>query len=84
MSKSRIGFIGAGYMGYGLAKNLLKQHEVYIIAHKNRDPIDRLVNQGFLDIDMIQPKETRKTSLENGMSLIKENTEKFKKEEIIF
>ena len=42
--------------------------------------IDRLVNQGFLDVDMIQPKETRKTSLENGMSLIKENTEKFKKE----
>ena len=51
MSKSRIGFIGVGYMGYGMAKNLLKQHEVYIIAHKNRDPINRLVNHGAIEVN---------------------------------
>ena len=51
MSKNRIGFIGAGYMGYGMAKNLLKQHEVYIIAHKNRDPIDRLVKHGAIEVN---------------------------------
>jgi len=51
VSKSRIGFIGAGYMGYGMAKNLLEQHEVYIIAHKNRDPIDRLVNHGAIEVN---------------------------------
>ena len=51
MTKSRIGFIGAGYMGYGMAKNLLEQHEVYIIAHKNRDPINRLVNHGAIEVN---------------------------------
>ena len=51
MSKSKIGFIGAGYMGYGMAKNLLKQNEVYIIAHQNREPIDRLVNEGAIEVN---------------------------------
>ena len=51
MSKSRIGFIGAGYMGYGMAKNLLKQNDVYIIAHQNRQPIDRLVNEGAIEVN---------------------------------
>jgi len=51
MSKSRIGFIGAGYMGYGMAKNLLKQNDVYIIAHQNREPIDRLVNAGAIEVN---------------------------------
>ena len=51
MSKSRIGFIGAGYMGYGMAKNLLKQNDVYIIAHQNREPIDRLVNDGAIEVN---------------------------------
>ena len=51
MSKSRIGFIGAGYMGFGMAKNLLKENDVYIIAHKNRDPIDTLVKQGAIEVE---------------------------------
>ena len=51
MSKSKIGFIGAGYMGYGMAKNLLKQNKVYIIAHQNREPIDRLVNEGAIEVN---------------------------------
>jgi len=51
MSKSRIGMIGAGYMGFGMAKNLLEQNEVYIIAHKNREPIDKLVNLGALEVE---------------------------------
>ena len=29
MSKSRIGMIGAGYMGFGMAKNLLEQNIEY-------------------------------------------------------
>jgi predicted homoserine dehydrogenase-like protein len=33
----KIGFIGAGYMGYGMAHNLLKNnYSVSVIAHKNR------------------------------------------------
>ena len=50
MKKNKVGFIGTGYMGYGMAKNLINNFDVYIIAHKNRDPIDRLVNIGAKEI----------------------------------
>ena len=51
MNKSKVGFIGAGYMGYGMAKNLLKENDVYIIAHQNRDPIDRLIKEGAIEVN---------------------------------
>ena len=50
MKKNKVGFIGTGYMGYGMAKNLINNFDVYIIAHKNRDPIDRLVNIGAKEV----------------------------------
>ena len=40
--KKKVGFIGAGYMGSGMVKNLLNNFDVYIIAHKNRKPIEEL------------------------------------------
>jgi len=43
----RIGFIGAGLMGHGMALNLLKGgHEVHVIAHRNRAPIEDLLAKG--------------------------------------
>jgi 3-hydroxyisobutyrate dehydrogenase-like beta-hydroxyacid dehydrogenase len=43
----RIGLIGAGMMGHGLAINLLKHgNGVIVIAHRNRDPIIDLVARG--------------------------------------
>jgi 3-hydroxyisobutyrate dehydrogenase-like beta-hydroxyacid dehydrogenase len=43
----RIGFIGAGMMGEGMVVNLLNAgHDVWIIAHRNRAPIDELVARG--------------------------------------
>jgi 3-hydroxyisobutyrate dehydrogenase-like beta-hydroxyacid dehydrogenase len=43
----RIGFIGAGMMGEGMVVNLLNAgHDVWIIAHHNRAPIDELVARG--------------------------------------
>jgi 3-hydroxyisobutyrate dehydrogenase-like beta-hydroxyacid dehydrogenase len=43
----RIGFLGAGMMGSGMALNLIKcGHEVLVIAHRNRGPIDELVRNG--------------------------------------
>src|SRR5262245_41051213 len=43
----RIGFIGAGMMGRGMAANLMRSgHEVWVIAHRNRAPIDELVREG--------------------------------------
>lgn len=43
----RIGFIGVGMMGHGMAKNLLlKGYAVTIKGHQNRAPVDDLVGQG--------------------------------------
>ena len=47
---SNVGFIGVGYMGYGMAKNLLKKHNVYIFAHKNRKPVNKLIKIGAKEL----------------------------------
>ena len=42
-SAETIGFIGVGLMGHGIAKNLLLAgYPVYVLAHRNRAPIDDL------------------------------------------
>ena len=42
-----IGLVGAGMMGHGMAANLLKHgHEVSVIAHRNRGPVEDLVAKG--------------------------------------
>ena len=51
----KIGFIGVGFMGYGMALNLIKQKlDLTIIAHKNRVPIDKLIQKGAKEVDDIQ------------------------------
>ena len=46
-NKNKIGFIGAGIMGQGMVQNLLEAgHEVNVIAHRNRRPIEELVALG--------------------------------------
>ncbi|WP_437551680.1 NAD(P)-dependent oxidoreductase [Sorangium sp. So ce367] len=43
----KIGFIGVGLMGHGMAKNLLaKGFPVTVMAHRNRKPIEDLLAQG--------------------------------------
>ena len=43
----KIAFVGTGFMGYGIALNLLKNgHSVRVIAHRNRERIEKLVNEG--------------------------------------
>ena len=43
----RIGFIGAGFMGHGMAKNLLeKGHPLTLLGHRNRAPVEDLVGRG--------------------------------------
>lgn len=43
----RIGFIGAGLMGHGMVLNLLKGgHQVFVMAHRNRAPIEDLASKG--------------------------------------
>ncbi|WP_343079061.1 NAD(P)-dependent oxidoreductase [Ostreiculturibacter nitratireducens] len=42
-----IGFIGVGYMGHGMASNILKGgYTLYIKGHRNRVPVDDLVSKG--------------------------------------
>jgi 3-hydroxyisobutyrate dehydrogenase-like beta-hydroxyacid dehydrogenase len=51
----RIALIGAGLMGHGMALNLLKHgHEVHVIAHRNRAPIDDLVASGAHEAGSLQ------------------------------
>jgi hypothetical protein len=48
----RIGFIGVGNMGHGMAKNLLAGgHELRIIGHRNRTPIESLVASGATEAE---------------------------------
>lgn len=44
---AKIGFIGVGLMGHGMAASLMRAgHELTVIAHKNRAPVDDLVAKG--------------------------------------
>ncbi|MBB5752501.1 hypothetical protein GGQ63_001555 [Prosthecomicrobium pneumaticum] len=47
MSGKTVGFIGLGYMGEGMATNLLKKGNALIgMAHRNREPLERLIALG--------------------------------------
>ena len=46
-----IGFIGVGYMGYGIAKNILKhKNKLFVIANKNKKPIEKIVEHGAEEV----------------------------------
>ncbi len=46
-----VGFIGVGYMGYGIAKNILtKGNNLFVIANKKRTPIDKIVSDGAKEV----------------------------------
>ncbi len=43
----RIGFIGAGLMGHGMAKNIVeKGYPLTVLGHRNRAPIEDLLGRG--------------------------------------
>ena len=47
MSQEKIGFVGVGLMGHGMAKNLLSSgYPVTVIAHRNRAPVEDLLGRG--------------------------------------
>ena len=49
--KERIGFIGLGAMGSGMAANLLaKGWPLTVLAHVRRDAIDRLAAEGAHEV----------------------------------
>ena len=51
MDKPRIGFIGVGLMGHGIAKNLVtKGHPLTVRAHRNRAPVEDLIAKGANEV----------------------------------
>lgn len=47
MGKERVGFIGVGLMGHGMAKNIVeKGYQLTVTANRNRAPVEDLVGRG--------------------------------------
>ena len=56
-----VGFIGVGYMGYGIAKNILSnKNKLFVIANKNRKPIDRIVKEGAEEVKLLEDFANKK------------------------
>lgn len=57
----RIGFIGVGPMGHGMARNLIKGgHALTILGHKNRQPVEDLISCGATEVT--SPAEVARNS----------------------
>ena len=51
----RIGFVGAGLMGRGMASQLLKAtHSLTVFVHRNREGIDQLIKMGARETDSLK------------------------------
>ena len=56
-----IGFVGVGYMGSGIAKNILSnKNKLFVIANKNRKPIDRIVKEGAEEVKLLEDFANKK------------------------
>jgi 3-hydroxyisobutyrate dehydrogenase-like beta-hydroxyacid dehydrogenase len=50
MGSDRIGFIGLGQMGHGMAKNIVeKGFALTVFGHRNRQPVEDLVRRGAVE-----------------------------------
>lgn len=50
-AKPVIGFIGLGYMGHGMGKNIVtKGYELVMLGHRNREPIEHLKSLGAREV----------------------------------
>lgn len=61
MTKERVGFIGLGFMGHGMAGNILaKGWPLTVMAHRNRTPAEDLIARGAAEA--ASPKEVASAS----------------------
>jgi 3-hydroxyisobutyrate dehydrogenase-like beta-hydroxyacid dehydrogenase len=61
---NNVGFIGVGYMGYGIAKNVLeKRNNLFVIANKNRKPIDKIVGLGATEVNTLEEFKEKKLNV---------------------
>lgn len=48
--KKRVGFVGVGMMGHGMAKNIVaKGYPLTVLGHRNRQPVEDLVGRGAVE-----------------------------------
>jgi 3-hydroxyisobutyrate dehydrogenase-like beta-hydroxyacid dehydrogenase len=47
-AKPRVGFIGVGLMGHGMARNIMEKggYKLTILGHRNREPVDDIIKRG--------------------------------------
>ena len=56
-AKPRIGFIGLGLMGHGMAKNLVtKGYPLTVRVHRNRKPLEDLLAAGAKEVGDATPR----------------------------
>ncbi|MCB8837003.1 NAD(P)-dependent oxidoreductase [Aurantimonas sp. VKM B-3413] len=49
--QEKVGFIGVGLMGHGIAKNIVENgYQLFVLAHRNRAPVDDLVSRGATEV----------------------------------
>ena len=61
MTKPTIGFIGVGFMGHGMAKNIVEAgYPLVTMAHRKRDAVDDLIKRGATEAQ--SPKEIAQQS----------------------
>lgn len=60
--KEKIGFIGLGYMGHGMARNIVdKGYPLTILGRNKRTPIDDLVGRGAVEVRTVPELAARST-----------------------
>lgn len=58
--KPKIGFVGVGHMGHGMARNILEGgYQVTIRGHRNRAPIDSLTGMGATEASSLAEMAAR-------------------------
>jgi 3-hydroxyisobutyrate dehydrogenase-like beta-hydroxyacid dehydrogenase len=61
MNEERVGFIGLGHMGHGMAKNIVeKGYALTVMAHRNRTSVEDLIGRGAVEVRT--PKEVAQAS----------------------
>ena len=52
--RPRIGFVGVGLMGHGMAKNILEAgYPLTVLAHRNREPVEDLKTRGAAEVETV-------------------------------
>ena len=68
VGKEKIGFIGLGLMGHGMAKNIVeKGFPLTVVGHRNRAPVDDVVSRGASEAKDV--RGTSRVSLESRRSV---------------